>query len=91
MGISFAIPIDVAVNVDDQLIQTGHVVRGRIGVDHPGGDRGLRRFLRPRWPRGALVSSVETGGRRKRPASSRGDIILASTASMIDHYGELSC
>ncbi|MBV8803415.1 MAG: trypsin-like peptidase domain-containing protein, partial [Sinobacteraceae bacterium] len=32
MGVSFAIPIDVARNVEDQLIKTGHVVRGRIGV-----------------------------------------------------------
>lgn len=32
MGLSFAIPIDVAINVRDQLIETGRVARGRIGV-----------------------------------------------------------
>ena len=81
-GISFAIPIDVANNVAEQLIKTGHVVRGRIGVtiqevtaataENLGlTARAVRRS--PRWNRAV---------RRTRPVSSRWTSSSASTAAV---------
>ncbi len=68
MGVSFAIPIDVARNVEDQLIKTGHVVRGRIGVTIQDVNAQLAESFGLDRPRGALVSSVEKDG----PASKAG-------------------
>ncbi|MGH8322763.1 MAG: trypsin-like peptidase domain-containing protein, partial [Steroidobacteraceae bacterium] len=62
MGVSFAIPIDVARNVEDQLIKTGHVVRGRIGVTIQDVNAQLAESFGLDRPRGALVSSVEKDG-----------------------------
>ena len=62
MGLSFAIPIDVASNVADQLIKTGHVVRGRIGVTIQDVNAQLAESFGLDRPHGALVSSVETDG-----------------------------
>ena len=66
MGISFAIPIDVARNVEEQLIKTGHVVRGRIGVTIQDVNAQLAESFGLDRPRGALVSSVETAARRRK-------------------------
>ena len=67
MGVSFAIPIDVARNVEEQLIKTGRVVRGRIGVTIQDVNAQLAESFGLDRPRGALVSSVEKDG----PAASR--------------------
>jgi serine protease Do len=61
-GISFAIPINVARNIADQLIQTGHVVRGRIGVTIQDVTAATAENLGLDRPRGAAVASVESGG-----------------------------
>ena len=62
MGVSFAIPIDVARNVEEQLIKTGRVVRGRIGVTIQDVNAQLAESFGLDRPRGALVSSVEKDG-----------------------------
>src|SRR5262249_51273366 len=62
MGISFAVPIDIAMDVREQLIKTGHVVRGRIGVVAQDVDFSLAKSFKLDRPRGALVSAVEKGG-----------------------------
>src|SRR5690606_36862683 len=62
MGLSFAIPIDVAMDVQQQLREKGRVERGRIGVSIQEITRDLAdSFGLPR-PAGALASSVEAGG-----------------------------
>ncbi len=68
MGVSFAIPIDVAVGVKDQLIATGHVRRGRIGVTIQDVNQALADSFGLSRPEGALVSSVEGGGPGPMPA-----------------------
>ncbi len=61
-GVSFAIPIDVAVNVKDQLVASGRVERGRIGVTIQEVNQALADSFKLPRPRGALVSQVEEDG-----------------------------
>ena len=90
MGVSFAIPIDVARNVEEQLIKTGHVVRGRIGVTIQDVNAQLAESFGLDRPRGALVSSVEKDGPAARAGVAPGDVILAVDGHPIERYGELS-
>ena len=69
MGVSFAIPIDVARNVEEQLIKTGRVVRGRIGVTIQDVNAQLAESFGLDRPHGALVSSVEKDGPAAHAAS----------------------
>jgi serine protease Do len=90
MGVSFAIPIDVARNVEEQLIKTGHVVRGRIGVTIQDVNAQLAESFGLDRPRGALVSSVEKDGPAARAGVSPGDVILGVGGHPIERFGELS-
>src|SRR5580698_4480132 len=90
MGLSFAIPIDIAVNVENQIIKTGHVVRGRIGVQIQDVNAAFAEYFGLGRPRGALVSRVETGGPAEKAGIKPGDVILGVNGQTIDHYGELS-
>jgi serine protease Do len=90
MGVSFAIPIDVARNVEDQLIKTGKVVRGRIGVTIQDVNAQLAESFGLDRPRGALVSSVEKDGPAAKAGLQPGDVILAVNGKPVERYGELS-
>jgi len=90
MGVSFAIPIDVAESVERQIIAVGHVVRGKIGVTIQEVNADLADSFGLGSPHGALVSSVES----KSPAAAAGirpgDVVLAVDGHQVDHFGELS-
>ena len=90
MGLSFAIPIDVAINVRDQLIKTGHVVRGRIGVAVQDVNAQLSQSFGLDRPRGALVNSVEPKGPAAQAGLKPGDVILAVNEHPIERVGDLS-
>jgi serine protease Do len=90
MGISFAIPIDTAIDVRDQLIKTGKVTRGRIGVSVQEVDAALARSFELDRPRGALVSSVERGGPADKAGLKPGDVILAVDGEAVDQSAQLS-
>src|SRR5882672_7775965 len=90
MGVSFAIPIDVARNVEDQLVKSGKVVRGRIAVTIQDVNAQLAESFGLDRPRGALVSSVEKDGPAAKAGLQPGDVILAVNAKPIERYGELS-
>jgi serine protease Do len=90
MGLSFAIPIDLAYNVEQQIIRTGHVVRGRIGVTIQDVNAQLAESFGLDRPRGALVSNVEANGPASQAGLKPGDVILAVDGQPIDHYGEVS-
>jgi serine protease Do len=76
MGISFAIPIDVAMDVQQQLKATGRVSRGRIGVAIQEVTRELAESLGLSSPQGAIVSSVEQGGPADKAGIKPADGIL---------------
>jgi serine protease Do len=89
MGISFAIPIDVAVNVKDQLIKTGRVQRGRIGVVIQDVNQQLADSFGLDRPRGALVSQVEPGAPGAKAGLKAGDVILSVNGKLVERSGEL--
>jgi len=77
MGLSFAIPIDVANGIAQQLRATGKVTRGRIGVVIQPLTKELADGFGLGKPRGALVNSVEKGGPADKAGVEAGDVILA--------------
>ena len=88
-GVSFAIPIDVAVNVKDQLVATGRVQRGRIGVAIQEVNQALADSFELPRPRGALVSEVVEGGPAEDAGVEPGDVILAVDGKAIERSSEL--
>jgi serine protease Do len=90
MGISFAVPIDIAMDVRRQLVTNGRVVRGRIGVVAQDVDAALATSFDLDRPRGALVSAVEDSGPADDAGLRAGDVILAVDGKPIEHSVELS-
>ena len=88
-GVSFAIPIDVAMDVKNQLVTTGHVQRGRIGVTIQEVNQALADSFKLSRPRGALVSQVESGGPADSAGLKPGDVILAVNGHEIERSSEL--
>ena len=84
MGVSFAIPIDVASGVKDQLIKTGHVVRSRIGVSIQDVTAQLAESFGLDRPRGALVGMVEDDGPGQKAGIKAGDVILKVDGDTIE-------
>ncbi|HXF66027.1 MAG TPA: DegQ family serine endoprotease [Burkholderiales bacterium] len=76
MGLSFAIPIDVANDIAQQLRTTGKVTRGRIGVVIQPVTKELADGFGLARPQGALVNSVEKGGPADKAGIEPGDVIL---------------
>ena len=75
MGISFAIPMDEAVRVSEQLRATGRVSRGRIGVQIDQVTKEVAESIGLGKPQGALVRSVEAGSPAEKVGVEAGDII----------------
>src|SRR5687768_403776 len=76
MGLSFAIPIDVANDIVQQLRSVGKVTRGRIGVVIQPITKELAESFGLAKPMGALVNSVEKGGPADKAGIESGDVIL---------------
>ena len=89
MGVSFAIPIDVAMNVKDQLQHNGKVTRGRLGVTIQDVNAQLADSFGLQTPRGALVSGVEAHGPAERAGLQAGDVILRLNGQDIKSSSEL--
>ena len=89
MGISFAIPIDEAVRVSDQLRTSGRVIRGRIGVQIGPVGKEVAESIGLGAPRGALVSGVEKGGPADKGGIEAGDIIVKVDGRGVDKSGDL--
>jgi serine protease Do len=76
MGLSFAIPIDVAMEISSQLRTVGRVSRGRIGVVIQEVSKELADSFGLGKPSGALVNAVEKGGPAEKAGVETGDVIL---------------
>jgi serine protease Do len=88
-GIGFAIPIDAAKDVLQQLITTGKVARGRIGVAIQPVDADLAHALGLPKSEGALVGDVEKGGPADRAGLVSGDVITAVDTTSVPHAQDL--
>jgi serine protease Do len=89
MGISFAIPIDEASRVADQLRAGGRVIRGRIGVTIAPVTKEVAESIGLGKPAGALVRGAEGGGPADKAGIEPGDIITKVDGKPIEKSGDL--
>jgi serine protease Do len=89
MGISFAIPIDEAIRVAEQLRTSGRVSRGRIGVQIDAVTRDVAESIGLGRAQGALVRSVESGSPADKAGIEAGDIITKFDGKVIDRQTDL--
>lgn len=88
-GISFAIPIDEAMNVQEQLRTSGRVIRGRIGVAIGEVSKDVADAIGLNRPRGALVSNVERDSPADKAGVEAGDVVLKFAGRDVDRSSDL--
>ena len=89
MGLAFAIPIDVAINVTRQIQEKGRVTRSRIGVQIQEVSRETADAFGLPKASGALVNSVEKGGPADKAGIEQGDIIVKADGRTVNSSAEL--
>lgn len=88
-GLSFAIPIDVAMKVEQQLLDHGKVSRGRLGISIQDVTPDLAESFGLEKPLGALVGAVEKSSPAERAGIEPGDVITQFDGTSIGRSGEL--
>lgn len=88
-GLSFAIPIDVAMNIEQQLLTKGKVSRGKLGVTIQEVNQDLADSFGLERPQGALVASVEPDSPAAKAGVEAGDVILKFNGQAIDRSASL--
>ena len=89
MGISFAIPIDEAIRVSDQLRGSGHVVRGFIGVAPDDLSKEVAEAIGLGKASGSLIRSVSPGGAAAKAGIEAGDVITKIDGKQIEKSTDL--
>ncbi|MCR6476368.1 Do family serine endopeptidase [Variovorax sp. ZS18.2.2] len=88
-GVSFAIPIDVAVQVKDQIVATGKASHARLGVAVQEVNQAFADSFKLDKPEGALVSNIEKGGPGDKAGLKAGDVIRKVDGQAIVSSGDL--
>ena len=88
-GLSFAIPIEVAMNVERQIVTTGKVQRGKLGIGIQEVNQALAESFGLKKPAGALVGSVEKDSPAAKAGLEAGDVILGINGKQISSSVEL--
>ncbi len=88
MGIGFAIPIDMAVNIKDQLLKNGKVIRGQLGILVQELTPDLAESFNLKSTRGILVADVLEGSAAEKAGLKSGDIILEMNGREVSNVGE---
>jgi len=89
MGLSFSIPIEIAMNAVKQLREHGKVSRGLLGVVVGAVTREMAEAMNLKRTAGALVNDVTPGGAADRAGIKPGDVILAFDGQTIESWGDL--
>jgi serine protease Do len=89
-GVSFAIPINLAQGVEQQIVKTGKVEHGRLGVEIQNVNQSLAQSFNLSTPAGALVAKVEPDSAAARAGLLAGDVILKYNNAPIADAGQLS-
>jgi serine protease Do len=89
MGVSFAIPIEVALDVAKQLQSTGKVTRGRLGIGIQPVTKELAQSFKLDAPIGAVVVNVEKGSPAEQAGLKVGDVILSYNDRKLENPNEL--
>jgi serine protease Do len=89
MGLSFAIPINTAMNVVAQLKEHGYVEHGWLGIQLQEVTQDLARSFGLDHPRGALIANVSTGSPADKAGLKTGDVIVAFGGKSIGDSGDL--
>jgi serine protease Do len=89
-GVSFAIPINLAQGVEQQIVKTGKVEHGRLGVEIQNVNQSLAQSFKLSTPEGALVAQVVPDSAAARAGIKPGDVILKFNGSPIADSGSLS-
>ncbi|WP_460481784.1 DegQ family serine endoprotease [Comamonas humi] len=88
-GLSFAIPIDLAVHIKDQIVATGKVEHARLGVVIQEVNQAFADSFKLDKPEGALVASVEKGGPADKAGLQPGDVIASYNGQPIVSSNDL--
>lgn len=88
-GVSFAIPINVALKVKDQILATGKVAHAKLGVTIQELDQALAETFKLARPEGALIANVEPDSSAAKAGIETGDIILKYNSQAILSSGDL--
>lgn len=89
MGLSFSIPIDVAMDIADQLKKTGKVTRSYLGFNLQDLDRNLAESYNLPKPEGSLITNVQPNSPAQKAGLKAGDIILKFNGTPISRTSEL--
>jgi serine protease Do len=88
-GLSFAIPIDVAARIKDQIVATGKVQHAKLGVSIQDVNQGFADSFNLASPEGALVANVERGSAAERAGLKAGDVVRKVNGQAIIGSGDL--
>jgi serine protease Do len=89
-GLSFAIPIDVALRVKDQIVATGRAAHARLGVTAQPVDQALAQSFGLERTEGALIAEVVPGSAAEKAGLKAGDVVLKFNGKPVGASGELA-
>jgi serine protease Do len=89
-GVSFAIPINLAVQIKDQIVKTGKVAHSRLGVEVQTLTQSLADSFKMKAPNGALVAKIVPDSAAAQAGVKVGDVILKFNGTPIVDAGQLS-
>lgn len=89
VGIGFSIPINMALQVSDQLVQFGKVQRGKLGISMQDVDPSMAKAMKLESPKGAIITQVKPGSMAEKAGIKVGDVVTSSNGKQINRSADL--